>query len=65
MTFATILGAVVLWVFGDSLGIPAVQAAMLALSTLLATGAALRCSNIVALHCTRVVPWLPDPLPRL
>lgn len=38
VTFATILGAVVLWVFGDALGIPAVQAAMLALSTLLATG---------------------------
>jgi DASS family divalent anion:Na+ symporter len=33
-----LLGAVVLWVMGDSLGISAVTTAMIALSTLLATG---------------------------
>jgi len=38
ITFATILGAVVLWVFGDALGVAPVLAAMVALSTLLATG---------------------------
>jgi DASS family divalent anion:Na+ symporter len=35
---ATMAGAVVLWVFGDQLGVPAVQAAMLALCSLLCTG---------------------------
>ncbi len=35
---ATMLGAVVLWVLGDSLGIPAVTAAMLGLAALLGTG---------------------------
>lgn len=38
ITFATILGAVVLWVLGDAIGVPAVLAAMLALCTLLLTG---------------------------
>ena len=35
---ATMLGAVVLWVLGDSLGVPAVTAAMLGLAALLTTG---------------------------
>lgn len=35
---ATMLGAVVLWVMGDQLQIPAVTSAMLGLSTLLLTG---------------------------
>lgn len=35
---ATMLGAVALWVTGDSLGIPAVVAAMLGLCNLLITG---------------------------
>jgi DASS family divalent anion:Na+ symporter len=38
ITLATISGAVVLWIFGDALGVPAVLAAMLALATLLCTG---------------------------
>lgn len=39
ITLATISGAVVLWMFGDAIGCPAVLAAMLALGTLLVTGA--------------------------
>jgi DASS family divalent anion:Na+ symporter len=35
---ATMMGAVVLWVLGDQLQIPAVTAAMLGLTTLLLTG---------------------------
>jgi hypothetical protein len=38
ITLATISGAVVLWMFGDAIGCPAVLAAMLALATLLCTG---------------------------
>jgi hypothetical protein len=38
ITLATISGAVVLWIFGDAIGCPAVLAAMLALGTLLCTG---------------------------
>jgi hypothetical protein len=38
ITLATISGAVVLWMFGDAIGVPAVLAAMLALATLLCTG---------------------------
>lgn len=34
----TMLGAVVLWVLGDQLGVPAVTAAMLGLCSLLSTG---------------------------
>ena len=34
----TMLGAVVLWVLGDQLGVPAVTAAMLGLCSLLASG---------------------------
>jgi di/tricarboxylate transporter len=40
ITLATISGAVVLWMFGDAIGCPAVLAAMLALATLLCTGEA-------------------------
>jgi len=40
ITLATISGAVVLWMFGDAIGVPAVLAAMLALATLLCTGKA-------------------------
>jgi hypothetical protein len=40
ITLATISGAVVLWMFGDAIGCPAVLAAMLALATLLCTGVA-------------------------
>jgi DASS family divalent anion:Na+ symporter len=38
ITLATISGAVVLWMFGEAIGCPAVLAAMLALGTLLVTG---------------------------
>lgn len=38
LTLATIGGAVLLWVFGEALGVPAVLAAMLGLTTLLCTG---------------------------
>ena len=38
ITLATIAGAVVLWVLGDAIGVPAVLAAMLALCVLLCTG---------------------------
>lgn len=38
ITLLTIGGAVVLWVFGEALQVPAVLAAMLALCTLLCTG---------------------------
>ena len=41
ITLATISGAVVLWMFGDAIGCPAVLAAMLALGTLLCTGESL------------------------
>lgn len=47
ITLATISGAVVLWMFGDAIGCPAVLAAMLALGTLLCTGEGALLSSFV------------------
>lgn len=44
ITLATISAAVVLWMFGDAIGCPAVLAAMLALATLLCTGKQKSCA---------------------
>jgi DASS family divalent anion:Na+ symporter len=38
ITLLTMLGAVTMWVCGESIGVPPVQAAMMALCTLLVTG---------------------------
>lgn len=51
ITLATISGAVVLWMFGEALGVPAVLAAMLALATLLCTGAVGRHGIIIRWSC--------------
>lgn len=55
ITLATISGAVVLWMFGEAIGCPAVLAAMLALATLLCTGAWVRAQRLLAVQTVLLV----------